>query len=57
MLTMITNQKNVSNFFHNIQASWSEAFDYCRDHGMKLASITSQEENDRAVNKIKESGK
>lgn len=44
-------------FFYHIQASWTEAFGYCLDHGMKLASITSREENDQAINKIEQSGK
>lgn len=39
------------------QANWFRAAQYCRFHGMHLASISSQEENDKLEKHIKEFGK
>lgn len=38
------------------QANWYRASQYCRYHGMHLASIASQEENDRLEKHIKDFG-
>jgi len=38
------------------RANWFRASQYCRYHGMHLASITSQEENDRLEKHIKDYG-
>lgn len=38
------------------QANWFKAQQYCRFHGMHLASISSQEENDRLEKYVRESG-
>lgn len=38
------------------QANWFRAAQYCRFHGMHLASISSQEENDKLEKHIKEFG-
>lgn len=38
------------------QANWFKASQYCRFHGMHLASISSQEENDRLEKHIKDFG-
>lgn len=39
------------------QANWFRAAQYCRFHGMHLASISSQEENDRLEKHIRDFGK
>lgn len=39
------------------QANWYRAAQYCRYHGMHLASITSQEENDKLEKYITDYGK
>ncbi|KOX71906.1 Aggrecan core protein [Melipona quadrifasciata] len=41
---------------HFQQANWYRASQYCRYHGMHLASIASQEENDRLEKHIKDFG-
>ncbi|XP_061378234.1 macrophage mannose receptor 1 isoform X2 [Danaus plexippus] len=38
------------------KANWFKAQQYCRFHGMHLASISSQEENDRLEKYVRESG-
>ncbi|XP_014367902.2 pulmonary surfactant-associated protein D [Papilio machaon] len=38
------------------KANWFKAQQYCRFHGMHLASISSQEENDRLEKYVKDSG-
>lgn len=40
----------------SLQANWYRASQYCRYHGMHLASIASQEENDRLEKHIKDFG-
>lgn len=40
-----------------LQANWFKATQYCRYHGMHLASISSQEENDRLEKHIRDFGK
>lgn len=40
-----------------LQANWFKASQYCRFHGMHLASIASQEENDRLEKHIRDFGK
>jgi hypothetical protein len=42
--------------FHFSQANWFRAAQYCRFHGMHLASISSQEENDRLEKHIRDFG-
>jgi len=42
--------------FFVLQANWYRASQYCRYHGMHLASIASQEENDRLEKHIKDFG-
>lgn len=42
--------------FFASQANWYRASQYCRYHGMHLASIASQEENDRLEKHIKDFG-
>lgn len=44
-------------FFSLFQANWFKASQYCRFHGMHLASISSQEENDRLEKHIRDFGK
>lgn len=45
-------------FFCSIfQANWFKAAQYCRFHGMHLASISSQEENDKLEKYVRDSGK
>ncbi|XP_017863747.1 PREDICTED: uncharacterized protein LOC108614237 isoform X2 [Drosophila arizonae] len=39
------------------KANWFKATQYCRYHGMHLASISSQEENDRLEKHIRDFGK
>jgi hypothetical protein len=39
-----------------LQANWFRAAQYCRFHGMHLASISSQEENDRLEKHIRDFG-
>lgn len=39
------------------QANWFRAAQYCRFHGMHLASISSQEENDKLEKHIRDFGK
>ena len=43
-------------FFFLFQANWFRAAQYCRFHGMHLASISSQEENDRLEKHIRDFG-
>lgn len=43
--------------FFPFQANWFKATQYCRYHGMHLASISSQEENDRLEKHIRDFGK
>lgn len=43
-------------FLISLQANWYRASQYCRYHGMHLASIASQEENDRLEKHIKDFG-
>ncbi|XP_046968969.1 C-type lectin 37Db isoform X2 [Vanessa cardui] len=38
------------------KANWFKAQQYCRFHGMHLASVSSQEENDRLEKYVRESG-
>jgi hypothetical protein len=38
------------------QANWYRAAQYCRYHGMHLASINSQEENDKLEKHIRDFG-
>lgn len=38
------------------QANWFKAAQYCRFHGMHLASISSQEENDKLEKYVRDSG-
>lgn len=38
------------------QANWYRATQYCRYHGMHLASISSQEENDKLEKHIRDYG-
>lgn len=45
-----------NNFSCGFQANWYRASQYCRYHGMHLASIASQEENDRLEKHIKDFG-
>lgn len=45
-----------NNFSSGFQANWYRASQYCRYHGMHLASIASQEENDRLEKHIKDFG-
>lgn len=40
-----------------LQANWFKAQQYCRFHGMHLASISSQQENDKLEQYVKDSGK
>lgn len=50
-------KKNVFIFdYQYLQANWFKASQYCRYHGMHLASVSSQEENDKLENHIKEYG-
>ena len=53
-------KKNVRiKYYHSffaLQANWYRASQYCRYHGMHLASIASQEENDRLEKHIKDFG-
>jgi len=44
-------------FAFPLQANWFKATQYCRYHGMHLASISSQEENDRLEKHIRDFGK
>jgi len=44
-------------FTFPLQANWFKATQYCRYHGMHLASISSQEENDRLEKHIRDFGK
>lgn len=39
-----------------LQANWYRAAQYCRYHGMHLASISSQEENDKLEKHIRDFG-
>ena len=39
-----------------LQANWYKAAKFCRYHGMQLASIESQEENDKLEKHVKEFG-
>ena len=39
-----------------LQANWYRAAQYCRYHGMHLASINSQEENDKLEKHIRDFG-
>lgn len=48
--------KVIISIFHP-QANYFRATQYCRFHGMHLASITSQEENDKLEKYIKDFGK
>lgn len=41
---------------NSFQANWYRAAQYCRYHGMHLASIASQEENDRLEKHIRDFG-
>ena len=41
---------------YSIQANWYRAAQYCRFHGMHLASISSQEENDRLEKHVRDFG-
>jgi hypothetical protein len=41
---------------HMLQANWYRAAQYCRYHGMHLASINSQEENDKLEKHIRDFG-
>lgn len=43
-------------FFFFFQANWFKAAQYCRFHGMHLASISSQEENDKLEKYVRDSG-
>lgn len=43
-------------FFLHSQANWFKAAQYCRFHGMHLASISSQEENDKLEKYVRDSG-
>jgi Lectin C-type domain len=43
-------------FIFPLQANWFRAAQYCRFHGMHLASISSQEENDRLEKHIRDFG-
>lgn len=40
----------------DFQANWFRASQYCRYHGMHLASISSQEENDKLEETIRDFG-
>ena len=40
-----------------LKANWYKAAKFCRYHGMQLASIESQEENDKLEKHIKDFGK
>lgn len=47
----------ITKLFIHFQANWFKASQYCRFHGMHLASISSQEENDRLEKHIRDFGK
>lgn len=40
-----------------LQANWYKAAQYCRFHGMHLASLSSQEDNDRLEKHVNDFGK
>lgn len=48
---------NLIVFIPFFQANWFRANQYCRYHGMHLASISSQEENDKLETYIRDFGK
>lgn len=58
LLRFFSNSFSFSIFFFLslLQANWFKATQYCRYHGMHLASISSQEENDRLEKHIRDFG-
>lgn len=42
---------------HLLQANWYRAAQHCRYHGMELASINNQEENDKLIEALETLGR
>lgn len=49
--------KRMTIFNFNFQENWHKAYHTCLTHGMRLASISSKDENNLLVETIKEAGK